>query len=76
MHSFSLQQQERLSLANKLNSNHIGWQKKKKKVKLVAQTFILSTADSFEFLEHDLKDQKLKGCSSTIEFICNIDILS
>ena len=41
---------EGLSLVNKLNFNHTGWQKQKMKVKLAAQTFSASVADSLEFL--------------------------
>ena len=37
-HLYSLLQQKRLSLANEVNSDYIGWQKQKMKVKLAAQT--------------------------------------
>ena len=45
------------------------------KVKLTAQTFSASVADSLGFLDYDLKDPEFKGCSFTIEFIRNIDRL-
>ena len=35
----------------------------------------MSVADPLKLLEHDLKDPKFKGCSSTTEFIQNINRL-
>ena len=39
LYLYSLHEQDGLSFVNKLNSDHHGWQKEKKKVKLAAQTF-------------------------------------
>ena len=39
-----LQIEEGFNIANKLNSDHLNWQRQKMKVKLAAQTFSSSTA--------------------------------
>ena len=43
-----------------INSNHIGAEKQKNKVKLAAQTFSALVTDSLEFSELDLKIQNVK----------------
>lgn len=60
-------------MANKLNLDHTGCQKQKMKVKLLAQTLSTSLADSLEFLEYEFKHPKFNSCSSSIEFVRNID---
>ena len=45
-----LQIEEEFNIANKLNSDHLNWQRQKMKVKLAAQTFSSSTAAALQFL--------------------------
>ena len=70
-----LQDKEGFTLANKLNSEHINWEKHKMKVKLAAQTFSSSVADALEFLKTDMNLESFQGCAATIQFIRNIDRL-
>ena len=69
----NLQQTEGLNLANRLNSDHNAWKRHKMKVRLAVQTFSSSVADAMEFLQCEYP--KFQNCSSTIEFIRNIDRL-
>ena len=70
-----LQDKEGFTLANKLNSEHINWEKHKMKVKLAAQTFSSSVADALEFLKTDMNLESSQGCDAAIQFIRNIDRL-
>ena len=53
-----LQTEEGFSIANKLNSDHLNWQKQKMKVKLATQTFSSSTATALQFLQQTRKHEK------------------
>ena len=70
-----MQVNEGFNLANKLHVDHVVWQRHKMKVKLAAQTLSLSVADALNFLENDVRHADFQNCSSTIEFIRNIDRL-
>lgn len=69
-----LQEDEGLTLGNKLRNAHMNWQKQEKKVKLAAQTLSRSIADAQDFL----RDQGLpqfQGCEATVHFIRTVDRL-
>ena len=70
-----LQDKEGFHLANKLNSEHINWEKHEMKVKLPPQTFSSFVADALEFLKTDINLESFQCCDATIEFIRNIDRL-
>ena len=70
-----IQDDETLSLPNKLNINHVMWQKHKMKVNLAVQALSSSVANALEFLKDDLCIQEFKECGPTIEFIKQIDRL-
>ena len=53
-----LQIEEGFDIANKLNSDHLNWQRQKIKVKLAAQTFSSSTAAALQFLQQKSKYEK------------------
>ena len=63
MHLYSLQQKEGPKLTEEINFNYIGLQKQNMKLKLAAEIFFGSVANSTEFLEYDLKDPKFKSCA-------------
>ena len=57
-------------IANKLNSDHLNWQRqKKKKVKLAAQALSFSTAAALQFLQQKIKHKKFINCTDTIVFV-------
>ena len=70
-----LQIQEGFNIANKLNSDHLNWQRQKMKVKLAAQTFYSSTTAALQFLQQKIKHEKFINCTDTIVFVRNIDRL-
>ena len=72
---YTLQDNEGFSIANRLSSEHINWQKHKMKVKLTAQTFSSSVSDALEFLKDDLKEENFKNSDATVTFIRNIESL-
>ena len=67
--------EEGFNIANKLNSDHLNWQRQKMKVKLASQTFSSSTAAAFQFLQQKIKHEKFINCTDTIVFVRNIDQL-
>ena len=70
-----LQIEEGFNIANKLNSDHLNWQRQKMKVKLATQTFSSSTAAALQFLQQKIKHEKFINCTDTIVFVRNIDQL-
>ena len=70
-----LQIEEGFNISNKLNSDHLNWQRQKMKMKLAAQTFSSSTAAELQFLQQKIKHEKLINCTDTIVFVRNIDRL-
>ena len=70
-----LQTEEGFNIANKLNSDHLNWQRQKMKVKLAVQTFSSSTAAALQFLQQKIKHEKFLNCTDTIVFVRNIDQL-
>ena len=70
-----LQIEEGFNIANKLNSDHLNWQRQKMKKKLAAQTFSSSTAAALQFLQQKIKHEKFISCTNTIVFVTNIDRL-
>ena len=70
-----LQDDEGLSLANKISINHVKWQQHKMKVKYAAQTLSSSVAMVLKFLQFDLKHTDFQNCGPTLDFINAIDKL-
>ena len=70
-----LQIEKGFNIANKLNSDHLNWQRQKMKVKLATQTFSSSTAAALQFLQQKIKHEKFINCTDTIVFVRNIDRL-
>ena len=70
-----LQIEEGFNTVNKLNSDHLNWQRQKMKVKLAAQTFSSSTAAALQFLQQKIIHEKFINCTDTIVFVRNIDRL-
>ena len=63
------------NIVNKLDSDHLNWQRQKMKVKPVTQTFSSSTAAALQFLQQKIKQEKFINCTDTIVFVRNIDRL-
>ena len=70
-----LQDDEGLSLANKISINHIKWQQHKMKVKYAAQTLSSSVAMVLKSPQFDLKHADFQNCGPTLDFINAIDNL-
>ena len=70
-----LQIEEGFNIANKLNSDHLNWQRQKMKMKLAAQTFSSSTAAVLHFSQRIIKHKKFINCTDTIVFVRNVDRL-
>ena len=70
-----LQDDEGLTLANKIGINHIKWQQHKMKVKYAVQTLSSSVAKALKFLQSDLKHADFQNCGPTVDFITTIDKL-
>ena len=70
-----LQVEDGFNIANKLNSDHLNWQRQKMKVTLATQTFSSSTAAALQFLQQKIKHEKFINCTDTIVFVRNIDQL-
>ena len=68
-----LQDDEGLTLANKIGINHTKWQQHKMKVKYVVQTLSSSVAKALTFLQCDLKHPDFQNCGPTVDFINTID---
>ena len=58
-----------MHLGNKLRSAHINYNKQKMKVRLAAQVFSRSTADSLLFCNNNLALDEFKDCEATIKFL-------
>lgn len=65
----NLQNNEGLHLANRLRSQHINFAKQIMKVKLAAQTFSYSVAESIELCRKDLEIADFVDSEATVEFI-------
>ena len=70
-----LQDDEGLTLANKIGINHTKWQQHKMKVKYAVQTLSSSVAKALTFLQCDLKHPDFQNCGPTVDFINTIDKL-
>lgn len=70
-----IQESSGIRAANKLNVNHVNFQKHKMKVKLAAQVLSNSVADALDFLRVDAKDPEQIGNEATVEFIRIVDQL-
>lgn len=65
----NLQQNEGMHLGNKLRSIHINYMKQKMKVRLAAQVFSMSVADSLLFCKNNLMLKEFLLCNGTIKFL-------
>ena len=70
-----LQENEGLTLANKLSNQHIQFQKHKMNVRLAAQTLSSSVANAIEFLDNALKLSAFRNSNGIVGFIRTIDKL-
>ena len=66
-----LQNQEGLTLANKLRRNHVYFQKQKMEVKLAVQILSSSVSTSLGYLSNELKMKGFNNCKPTADF-CDI----
>ena len=71
----NLQQNEGLTLANKLRLSHIQWQKNKMCTRLALQTLSNSVADSIDFCREKLKLSQFDGSEATTKFLRKFDML-
>lgn len=71
----NLQENQGLTLGNKLSSQHIQFQKHKMNVQLAAQTLSSSVANAIEFLDKSFKLPAFCNSDGTVEFIRTIDKL-
>ena len=70
-----LQENQGLTLGNKLSSQHIQFQKHKMNVRLAAQTLSSSVANAIEFLDKSFKLPAFLNSNGTVQFIRIIDKL-
>ena len=70
-----LQENQGLTLGNKLSSQHIQFQKHKMNVRLAAQTLSSSVANAIEFLDKSFKLPAFLNSNGTVQFIRTIDKL-
>ena len=70
-----IQDNDSLTLGNRLTKHHIEWQRHKMNVKLAAQTLSSSVADAIDFLRDDMKLEEFRGSETTVNFIRTIDKL-
>lgn len=68
-----VQEEEGLSLANKLSRFHIKFQTQKMKVKLAVQTISASVASALTLLKR-LKVKEFMNCDGTVNFIKTTDM--
>lgn len=68
-----LQNEEGLTLGNKLKMRHLNWESQKMKVKLAAQVISKSVADALVCCNETLKLPQFKGCEATVEFLRTFD---
>ena len=75
-----VQENLRLSMANKLTKKHLLWVKNKMKVKLAAQILSASVATAIDFLREEAKIPEFQGSAPTTKFIkvvdCEFDMLN
>ena len=70
-----LQENEGLTLGNKLSSQHEQFQKHKMNVRLAAQTLSSSVANAIQFLDKSFKLPEFQNSNGTVEFLRTIDRL-
>ena len=70
-----LQDEEGLTLADKIGISHTKWQQYKLKVKYAVQTLSSSVAKALTFLQCDLQHPDFQNCGPTVDFINTIDKL-
>ena len=68
-----LQENEGLTLGNKLLFQHEEFQKHKMNVRLAAQTLSSSVANAIEFLDESFKLPAFQNSNGTVEFLRTID---
>ena len=71
----TIQESEGFTLANKLSSKHLQFQKHKMNVKLAAQTLSSSVADAIEFLHVSMKLCEFEDSCGTVKFVRMTDRL-
>ncbi|CAB4006611.1 THAP domain-containing 9 [Paramuricea clavata] len=64
----TIQESEGFTLANKLSSKHLKFERHKINVKLAAQTLSSSVADAIEFLEASMKLKQFQDSAGTVKF--------
>lgn len=67
-----VQEEEGLSIANKLTRFHTKFHTQKMKVKLAAQTMSASVASALKLLKQ-MKVKEFKNCDGTVNFIETVD---
>ena len=70
-----LQENEGLTLGNKLSSQHVELQKHKMNVRLAAQTLSSCVVNAIEFLDESFKLPAFQNSNGTVEFLRTIDKL-
>jgi hypothetical protein len=70
---YKIQAEEKIVAANKLDRNHIEFERHKMKVKFAVQCLSSSVADAIDFCREDLKNPLFAGSASTCEFIRLLD---
>ena len=71
----SIQEDLRLSLANRLKKQHILWTKHKMNVRIAAQTLSFSVASAIDFLWEQTDLPEFKGSEATTHFIKQVDMI-
>jgi hypothetical protein len=68
----TIQESEGFTLANKLSSKHLKFERHKMNVKLAAHTLSFSVADAIEFLEASMKLNQFQDSTGTVKFVRTI----